>query len=320
MNATPIADDYLAATIRRAEADLAVEVGLPSAPVEHVLSISGTLVRVLEFKGRADLPPVVLLHGLASVTAAAFPLIASLGQRRVLAVDWPGHGLSTAFELSRSAVRRHAIEVVETVATQFGPDPFDLLGHTMGGQFGLYFALARPDRVRRLVLLGCPGPAVDGVHLPFAFRVASVPGVGRWVLSRPTTLEQYRATSRELYGSAAVAASPEAILVAGHAAYSRSGFPRSLASFLRAMITPFAVTPSELRGLRMPVLAVWGEEDVFLHPERARSSLDSIARLRLVMTSGGHAPWLDEPEVTAGAVCGFLDEPDSLLEGPNSAR
>ena len=194
--------------------------------------------------------------------------------------------------------------MIETVATQFALDPFDLLGHSMGGQFGLYFALARPDRVRRLVLLGSPGPAVEGVHLPFAFRVASVPGVGQWVLSQPTTLEQYRATSRELYGSAAVAASPEALLVAGHAAYSRSGFPRSLASFLRAMMTPFAVrrgiavAPSELRGLRMPVLAVWGEQDVFLHPEQARPSVGCHSAAAPVTTSGGHAPWLDDPEVT----------------------
>ena len=89
MTATQIADDHLAATIRRAEADLAVEMGLPSAPVEHVIPMSEGLVRVLEFTGRADLPPVVLLHGLASVTAAAIPLIASIGQRRVFAVDWP---------------------------------------------------------------------------------------------------------------------------------------------------------------------------------------------------------------------------------------
>lgn len=315
MSARRLSDDELAGTIRAAEAALAAQAGL-SSPLEYTVDVPGARVRVLEFEGRTDVPPLLVLHGIASVTAAAMPLLGRLGGRRIIAVDWPGHGLSTPFEIApRGAVRAHAVGVIDAVVRSFDLERFDLVGHSMGGQFALYSALANQGRVRTLTLLGAPGAGMQGVDPVLAFRVMSIPGVGRWMLSRPTTLERYRADSRGLLGDAAVAASAEPLIQAGHAASSRSGFARSLASFFRAMITPFAVhrdvavPPAELAKLAMPVLAVWGQRDVFLRPANARESLDAIPELTLVITAGGHAPWLDEPDLVAETVLGFLDRP-----------
>src|SRR4051812_6483793 len=68
---------------------------------ERFVSAVGTEVRVVEVAGDETLTPVVLLHGVASVTAAAIPLIPSFGGAPVIAIDWPGHGLSGAFRFDQ---------------------------------------------------------------------------------------------------------------------------------------------------------------------------------------------------------------------------
>src|SRR5690606_41323414 len=61
-------------------------------------------LHVIELAGD-DRVPVVLLHGMAAVTAAAVPLIPAFGGRRVIAPDWPGHGLSDATTIPRDSIR-----------------------------------------------------------------------------------------------------------------------------------------------------------------------------------------------------------------------
>src|SRR5690606_18788359 len=84
----------IASAYRDAEARLLAEYGLARAD-DRMVEVPGTGMRlhVIELAGDERVP-VVLLHGMAAVTAAAVPLIPALGGRRVIAPDWPGHGLS----------------------------------------------------------------------------------------------------------------------------------------------------------------------------------------------------------------------------------
>ena len=271
-------------------------------------------VRVVEIGTDSLRPPILLLHGIASVTAAAIPLLPLLGPRRILAVDWPGHGLSAPVTLtSRSDLRTHVTAVIDAVLTSFGVDTVDLVAHSLGGQFALYYVLAEPKRVHRLVLLGAPGAAFEGVAPVLAMRIMSIPRIGRGILAMPTSPETYLKNSDGMLGAGAMDGYPEEIAEVGYLASQRPGFAPSVSSFFRALITPFsmragvAVAPADLARVAAPTLMVWGDKDVFLTPDKGRQNIDAIPHSQLLLVDGGHAPWLNELELSGATIRDFLD-------------
>src|SRR5690242_3891111 len=97
--------------------------------------------------------PLVLLHGFTQTRQSWRPTIDVLdGARRVLAPDLPGHGSSAARPASFPACTAYVRALAD--------GRFALGGYSMGGRIALATALAHPDRVERLVLVGAsPGLA-----------------------------------------------------------------------------------------------------------------------------------------------------------------
>ncbi len=58
-------------------------------------------------------------------------------------------------------------------------DTTALLGHSMGGLWALWYALAHLDRVERLVLVGTP--ALPGTRCPLPYRMNATPGVAKLI-------------------------------------------------------------------------------------------------------------------------------------------
>jgi pimeloyl-ACP methyl ester carboxylesterase len=318
----------LEARVRAAENALAARYGRTS--VEHRVTVPGgangkVTVRVVEYPPVAApgaspdaataRPPILLLHGVASVTALAMPLLGALADRRVLAVDWPGHGLSGADVIPAGAeVRGHAVAVLDAVLHAFQLDLVDVIGHSLGGQVALYLALAHPERIRRLVLLGAPGGAFAQAGPTFGMRVASIPGIGTALLGLSTSQRAHERAVGRLIGADALAGHPAEIAEIGPLASQRPEFAPSVASLFRAMMTPLgartgiALTAQELAHFEVPTLIVWGSDDAILTPEKGRASAGAMPRATILEVEGGHAPWLNDLTRTGDAVSAFLTE------------
>lgn len=98
--------------------------------------------------------PVVLLHGFSQTHRAWDGVRESLGERysETIAPDIRGHGAAGEEPVGFDAV---LADVAALPAPRFA-----LCGYSMGGRLALAFALAHPERVERLVLVGAsPGLA-----------------------------------------------------------------------------------------------------------------------------------------------------------------
>lgn len=284
-------------------------------PTERLLRLTGPAVgvRVIDIGADRSHPPVLLLHGIASATAAAAPLLPFLAGRRVIALDWPGHGLSDPFVLQPGGVPAHVRTVMDGVLDALGIDVVDLVGHSMGGQFGLHYALAEPARVRRLVLLGAPGAAFAEVRPTRIMRVLAVPGLGRALLRLPISPERFERNTEATLGAGVLAAQPAALGRVGYLASKRPGFARSVSSFFRAMLTPrgrvrldVVVSSERLASITQPVLLLWGDHDVFLDPRTAAGSIAAIPHSHLHTMPAGHAPWLQHLDECGEQLRDFL--------------
>jgi len=292
--------------IRAAETSAYRHYGLE--PTERIVSVPspfGVLGVRLSIFGPDDAPapPVLVLHGIASVSVLAAPVIAGLSDRRVIAVDWPGHGLSGPSILPpRSRIRAYVVAVLRALLDELQLTEVDVVGHSMGAQFGLYGALVPPERVRRLVLLGAPGAAFRGIRPTAIMVVLAIPGLGPRLLALPMSPEAFFRNNEKPLGVGALRDTPPELTGAAYLMGRRATYPASVASYFRAMLRGAAVrrevtvSPDELATLRQPTLLVWGDEDVFMRPLDGARHIAAIRDSHLVrLPEAGHAPWLQHP-------------------------
>ena len=260
--------------------------------------------------------PVVVLHGTGNSAGFLLPLLDRLHGVHAIAPDLPGVGLSDPVDLPRARYREAAVAWLDGLLDTLELRGAALAGHSGGGVWALWYALAHPDRVRRLVLLGPPG--LPGTRCPPPLRLAATPGLGE-LLSRlaPPSPRAVLRLASVMGERATLAARPD--LVDLLVAEGRDPVTdRAAKAELRALISPFALLspsgwrrrarlqPSELARLAVPTLVIWGERDPLGGVPVARALTRLIPDAHLEILPTGHGPWLGRPAETATAITGFL--------------
>ena len=279
----------------------------------HVEMGAGGRAHLLE-KGEG--PPVVLLHGTGNAAGFLLPLLDELHGVRVIAPDLPGVGLSDPIDLPADRYRETAVAWLDRLLDTLELDATTLVGHSGGGVWALWYALAHPDRVRRLVLIG--PPALPKTSCPLPMRLVATPGVGA-LLSRlaPPTPKSVMSLARVMGEQATLARRPDLIDLL--VALGRDPVTdRAAKAEIRLLVSPLAllsrsgfrgrsrVRPEELGQLAMPTLIVWGERDPLGGVPVAQAITDLIPHASLEVLPTGHGPWLGEPAKTAATIVDFV--------------
>ncbi|MDA0158977.1 alpha/beta hydrolase [Solirubrobacter ginsenosidimutans] len=288
--------------IREAEAELFAATGAQVEELWFDLPTLGLRVRVLAHGSGL---PVVLLHGVSLSAAVWAPLLTALGGCRLLAVDLPGHGLSDPFEYRRGQVREHAHQLLEDLFDALELERATVIGHSLGGMFALWHAARSPERMSSLIAIGDPAVALPGTRVRMPLSLLTVRGVGRAILSSPSPRPFYRHLLTHGLGHAEVASAPLALLEALRLSGRRSGNARTIASLMHA-IDRFRVprpesvlTSAELAAIATPTMFIWGTDDPYLSPARARPAIRQMPNATLHALPAGHGPWLVHPSRTA---------------------
>jgi 2-succinyl-6-hydroxy-2,4-cyclohexadiene-1-carboxylate synthase len=236
-------------------------------------------------------PTVVLLHGFTHTGASWDPVVSALGERyRALAIDIRGHG-------SASGREPVALEGVLEDLAAVAPDRFTLVGYSMGGRIALHAALALPERIERLVLVGgSPGiadPTDRAARLEDDDRLAAdIEGM------------DIDAFARRWAQTPVLAGQSPDVLAAAQADRLRNR-PASLAAALRGLGT--AALPSlweRLREIRVPVALVVGERDEKFRAVAARMAAELPSAEVVIVPGAGHAVHLEAPASVASVIAG----------------
>ncbi len=236
-------------------------------------------------------PAVVFLHGFTNTGRSWDPVLAALrGRYAALAPDIRGHG---------SASERRPVTLQAVIADVAGlvDDRFTLVGYSMGGRIALHVALALPDRVERLVLIGAsPGLADE------AERVARRQADER--LADEIERSSLPDFARRWAASPLFADQPPEVRRRMHRDRLRND-TGGLAAALRGLGTG-ALPPlwDRLGELAMPSRFVVGERDGKFR-EIALRMRELAPAADLVMVKGaGHAVHLENPKAVAEALAG----------------
>ena len=255
--------------------------------------------QVLEF---GEGPPLLLVHGALSEALAWVPIFGPLGRnRRILAVDLPGHGFADRYDYGRADLLQLARIFLREILDDLELRSVDVVAHSVGGLWSVAFALEEPQRVTRLALVGAPA-GVKRPGVPLQLRLLGLPLVGR-PLARRLMSNPTRRGTREFWGQILVAHPERAddLLLDADAASQRRNLPTYL-SVLRCISDAGGVRRGLILGERwqaldMPTVFLWGERDAFLPPEEGEAVATRNANMRFVrIPDAGHLPWIDDPD------------------------
>jgi len=99
--------------------------------------------------------PLVLLHGGLQNTRLDAPVAARFAEhRQVISIDLQGHGRTA--DVDRPLRFETLADDVAALLKEIGVERADVLGYSLGGSVALRLAIQRPERVRKLVLMGIP--------------------------------------------------------------------------------------------------------------------------------------------------------------------
>jgi poly(3-hydroxyalkanoate) depolymerase len=267
-----------------------------AGPAERmrILTVGGRGLRVAVREGAAGWPPLLLCNGLGASLELFQPFVDAVDPRRpVIRFDMPGIGGSPA-----PVVPYHLTTLPSLLAgllDQLGYERADVLGISWGGGLAQQFALSRPDRVRRLVLVAT-GPGA-----------LMIPGHPR-VLLRMLTPRRHRdpgyaaSVAGELYGGSA-RTDPMAARDLLHAT-TRLGPARGY--FYQLISTIGWTSLPLLPRLRPPTLILAGDDDPIIPVVNARIMRRLIPHSELQIYRGGHLELAADPGRLASTIDAFL--------------
>jgi pimeloyl-ACP methyl ester carboxylesterase len=251
--------------------------------------------------------PVILLHGWIGSWGLWQPTMEALGRtHRCYALDFWGFGESGKKRASYAV--NDFTELVRQFMDALGIAQAPLIGHSMGGTTSLGTTVRYPERITKVCVIGSP---IVGTSLSVFLQLAGVRWIGSVVRSMLPLLKLGIRVAAPLitrdpkwYDMVAVDLSRTTV----------DSFFSSIGSLRRTDLRP------RLPEIKVPVLGIYGQRDVIVHPRQYQPLLAGVKHARAeVMPNSGHFPMLDEPDKYLTLVRGFLQDTPPVNGKPDLA-
>ena len=291
--------------MRKAEMDLR----------ERFIETNGIKLHVME-AGPSDGPMILFLHGFPEFWYGwrrQIPALVDAGFR-VIVPDQRGYNLS---DKPRGVAAYHVDILARDVIgllDHFGIQKARLVGHDWGAVVAWTVALQHSDRLEKLAILNVPHPAVMLSFLGKSLKQMrkswyigffQIPGLADWLMKR----DDFHAAASLLKRSGKDGTFSDADIAEYKKAWKNSGGLTGMINWYRALMRHRLSMPAGAK-LNMPVLILWGKQDVALGYEMAVESLKHCENGRLV-TFENATHWVQHDEA---------DEEDLERQRPGELR
>ena len=236
-------------------------------------------------------PPVVMLHGATSAAAEDWAAQRPLFRKafRIYLVDARGHA-GTRWDVRDGFDRDMLVEDLRAFADELGLDTFHVVGFSMGAMTTLTFATRYPERLRTAIISG-----IDIVREPRSSVARRLMDPQRIEREEPA----WAAQLEKRHGP-----------VQGEGAWKRL-LPAIVSDVSNASILTF----EELRRIRLPVLLVYGDRDVFVPVDHAVSIYRQLPDARLLIAPNSpHTVMVAQPALFNAAAAGFYRSTEEVAK------
>ena len=264
--------------------------------ISYPVTVDGLTTRVVE-AGSGD-QVLVCLHGVGSRADRFTPVMPGLVEAgfRVLAIDFPGHGLADK-PIDYGYRPRDFASYVAGVLDELQLSGVTILGTSLGGQVAATVACDRPELVGGLVLIGtmglvpmeeaamvAPEKVSDGSPEAITAKLKLV------VSSQDQVVDAWVREESQINSSFG----------------AQQALHKAATALNEDSVNDLQVDRLKQRP-DLPVLLVWGERDRWTPLSMGYRSRDALPQAELrVMNNCGHAPYFENPARFVEIVAEFI--------------
>lgn len=264
---------------------------------------------VLRYHEAGDGPPLVFLHG-------SGPGVTGLGNFggildafaehfHCYVLEFPGFGVS---DPSDQHPMPAGIQAVTDLLDGLGLEQVDIIGNSMGGMVGTRYAIAHPERVRRLVTLGGMGVNLfssspsEGINLLVAFT--EDPTRERLIQWLQSMVYDQSLVTEELISQRWEQATDPQTLSSARKMYTRAAMKAGAAA---AAASEAAPAWAQLHRLKAKTLITWGRDDRVSPLDGVLVPMRTIPDVELhVFPNCGHWAMIEQKDAFESTVLAFL--------------
>lgn len=259
--------------------------------------------------GPADGRPLLLLHGSGPGVTGWRNYRGNLGlfaqHFRCLVLELPGFGVSDPTDQHPMVA---ALPAVETFLDGLGLDQVDVIGNSMGGIVATRFAIAHPERIRRMVTIGGMGRAIfspspgEGINLLMEFT--ENPTRERLVEWLNSMVHDRSLVTEELIEERWAHATEPSTLASARKMYSRAAIEGMGKAAAASTEAPYWAM---LHKVQARTLITWGRDDRVSPMDMALLPMRTIPDAELhVFPDCGHWAMIEQKAAWESAVLAFL--------------
>jgi pimeloyl-ACP methyl ester carboxylesterase len=188
------------------------------------------------------------------------------------------------------------VSLVDQFMEQLGIEKAPLVGHSMGGTVSLSVAVRYPHRVRKVVVVGSP---IVGSSLNILLKLSGRRFFASMLYRNMWLFQVYYRLMAPFYTKDR--RWPE-MMDRDLSKTTLESFLYSIASLRQTDLRP------ELNTIKTPVMGMYGDKDIVVHPEQWKLVLAGISHARIErFHDAGHFIMLDEPQRFSDLLKNFLD-------------
>jgi pimeloyl-ACP methyl ester carboxylesterase len=276
------------------------------------LALHGETVAYQRIRGTG--PTILLVHGVGASSTSwdtVLPLLAQQGAD-VIAVDLPGHGLSSKprGDYSLGALASALRDLLDHLDVK----SCVLVGHSLGGGIALQFVYQFPDRVDRLVLVSSGGLGPETFYL---LRAATLPGA-EFIIPVLTNRNATASFDFLRKSMARVGWRPEMLsedTVMRLRELNERETRIAFLATLRAVVDHSGQRVSAVsrlpRAAHLPTLLIWGDSDPVIPLAHGQGAQKLLPKSELVVFTGAtHEPHRFDPSRFTDLLVKFANASD----------
>lgn len=253
---------------------------------------------------------VLLIHGSFSSlhTWEAFENELLKYHFQTISVDLPGHGL-TGPNTSNTYTTDYYANLMFTLVDSLGIDSLTVVGNSMGGNVALKMALAKPARIKSLVLVNAAAfnrfssDTTAPQKSPFIFKMLQIKPLAL-LLTRVTPRFLFKMNLKEVYGNPDNFTDTE--LDRYYYLLRRAG---NREATMQRIQNPGKEIQNILQTIQTPTLIMWGEQDRWIPVAQAHRLHEVLTNSKLVLfPKAGHIPMEEIPLHIADSTLSFLQK------------
>ena len=246
---------------------------------------------ILSYREVGTGEPLVLIHGVGLQSAAWAPQLEALSKtHRVLALDMPGHGGSSA--LAAGAELAEFVAWLKAALTALNTGPVNLAGHSMGALIAGGFACEHPDMLRRVALLNGVFRRSDQARTAVLARAAEIK-TGKVDLETPLS---------RWFGDTPVEQQARSLVSNWLSQVEMEGYATAYGAFARSDAT----YADRWQQISCPLLALTGDADPNSTPAMSRAMAELAQDGEVEILPGRHMVNLTAAETVTHSLLRWL--------------